>query len=256
MINRRNLLLGVLGAGAAALLYPGSIAAAAHSPSLNQLGAAAETSSDLRLPPINHSRDGILHAGKRRTDSSVWLTFDDGGSPRQVGRILDVLRHDNVRGVFFPLGSFAREQPGLIRTMKTDGHMVGNHSYSHPNFSRLSAAGIRSQVTAAERAIGPNTTPKLFRCPYGSGAFEPGVLAVLASMGYQSAYWTVDTQDWKGSSAPTIVQRVARGEKGVTPRVESRGVVLMHMSGRNTGTALPGVIKAIRDRRLQLPKLR
>jgi peptidoglycan/xylan/chitin deacetylase (PgdA/CDA1 family) len=204
--------------------------------------------------PILTTRDGILHAGKPLTDRTVWLTFDDYGSSTQVKSILNTLHAYNVRAVFFPIGSFARYHPDLIRLMKSQGHRVGNHTYDHKDLTYLTNSRIKWEIDTAAHYIGPNTTPKLFRAPYGNLAFSSRLTTILKARGYQSCYWTVDTRDWSGSSAATIIRRVRYGDF-YTPPVHARGVVLMHMHGRYTGQALPGVIKAVHARGLTMPRL-
>lgn len=206
-----------------------------------------------RLAPINNSYDGVLHAGKPPTDRTVWLTFDDGGTWTQVDRLLRTLAATNVRGTFFPTGQWAAANQSLIRRMKAEGHLVGNHSWSHPDLLRLSSTSVANQIRWADQWIVPNTWPKLFRCPYGNGAFTARINSLLSARGYHDCYWTCDTADWSGVSANTIIKRAVWGDR-TSPRANARGVVLMHMSGRNTGAALPGVIAGLRRRGLVLPR--
>lgn len=123
LLSRRSLLLGGVGAGALTLF--------------GAEGAEAYPTS-FTLAPINQSRDRVLHAGKLTTDKTVWLTFDDRGTDTQVNSILATLWSYNVRGVFFPQGDFARYHPSLIRAMRNQGHIIGNHSYNHPDMTTLS----------------------------------------------------------------------------------------------------------------------
>lgn len=243
-LSRRSLLLGTLGAGA--LTIVGAEAAEAYATSFT-------------LSPINQSRDSVTHAGKPVADRSVWLTFDDYGSDAQVKSILSTLWNYNVRAVFFPQGNFARYHPSLIRLIRSQGHIIGNHTYNHPSLTSLSDTSVKWQIDTAAKYIaaagGLNSHPKLFRCPYGNGAFSSRINAILTARGYQNCYWTVDTRDWSGSSAATIIHRVRYGDT-YTPPVYARGVVLMHMHGRYTGVALPGVIQAVKARGLTLPRIR
>ena len=245
-VTRRSLLLGAAGAAGAGALTLGTAEAALAYP------------TRFHLEPISKTRDAVLHGGKR-ANKRVWLTFDDHGSDAQVKSILATLWSYNVRAVFFPTGDFARYHPALIRAMHAQGHIIGNHSYSHPALSSLSNSAVKSQIDRAATYIkaagGLNSSPKLFRCPYGDGAFTSRINNILAARGYQNCYWTVDTRDWSGSSAATIVRRVRYGDQ-YTPPVYARGVVLMHMHGKYTGTALPGVIRAVRARGLVLPRIR
>jgi peptidoglycan/xylan/chitin deacetylase (PgdA/CDA1 family) len=182
----------------------------------------------------------------------VWITFDDAGTPSQVKGILRVLRERNVRAIFFPVGYFAQNNPRLIAKITRQGHYLGNHSYSHMDFTQLSNNSIRSEI---ERGAQGTTSPMLLRPPYGAGTFEPRVQSVASSLGYQMCFWTVDTRDWAGASANQIVSRVRFGEAGITPPIKKNGVIVLHMQAPHTVEALPGVIDAILERGLTLPQL-
>jgi len=182
----------------------------------------------------------------------VQITFDDAGTPQQVRGILRVLRKQNVRAMFFPGGYFAQFNPGLIGKITRQGHLLGNHTYGHEDLTRLSNNRIRSEIT---RGVQGTTSPMLLRAPYGAGSFDPRIQRIAGSMGYQLCDWTVDTRDWAGASAKQIVKRVSYGEAGVTPPVEKNGVILLHMQAPHTVKALPGVIQAVLDKGLRLPRL-
>jgi peptidoglycan/xylan/chitin deacetylase (PgdA/CDA1 family) len=183
----------------------------------------------------------------------VWLTFDDGGSPAQVHRILRVLRAEGVRAIFFPIGSWAAGHRGLVRQIGRQGHLVGDHTWSHADLARASSATAEREV-ARGRQHGPGAVP-LLRPPFGAGAYTQRVDDLAAAQGLTLCTWTVDTRDWTGRSARAIVRAVAHGD-AVTPPVRRSGVVIMHMNGDHTGQALPGVIRAVRARGLSLHRLR
>jgi peptidoglycan/xylan/chitin deacetylase (PgdA/CDA1 family) len=193
---------------------------------------------------------GIEHCQSR--GPQVWLTFDDGGSAHQVHRILAVLRAADVRAIFFPIGSWARANPGLVRQIGRAGHLVGDHTFSHVDLAKVSDATATWQIAHGE-AHGPGAAP-LLRPPFGSGAYTERVHDLAARAGLSLCTWTVDTRDWTGASAAHIVRAVAHGDR-VTPPVRRGGVVIMHMNGEHTGAALPGVIRAIRARHLTLHRL-
>ena len=248
---------------AGALGAPTGLAAAGSAPSEPVPTRAHAAPARVAIPgggdlppaaaPVN-TRDGIAHCGQGADADTVWLTFDDSGTTAQISSLLATLKRENVKAIFFPIGTFALARPDLIALMKKDGHEVGSHSYSHPNFAGLSDSAIRGEVTQAEKAIKPTTTyRKFFRTPYGSAAYDTRVVNILSAASYQNCTWTVDTRDWTGSSASTIVSRVLRGDV-YTPPVSARGVVLMHMGAPHTAEALPGVINAVRSRGYWLPR--
>jgi peptidoglycan/xylan/chitin deacetylase (PgdA/CDA1 family) len=199
-----------------------------------------------RATPPNNTSDGIYHCGIAPERTAGWITFDDSGTTSQIQAILSQLRRYNARATFFPTGQFASDRPDLITLIKNEGHFVGNHTYSHPDMMTLSTTGMRSEITRADAAIKPYpSTRKVFRAPYGSGSFSSTLNSILTGYGYQNCFWTVDTRDWSGSSASTIINRVKYGDS-YTPPLAKRGVILMHMHGAHTSEAIPGVMEVMK----------
>lgn len=198
---------------------------------------------------VINTTDGITHCGITTDHTAVFLTFDDSGTTSQITKILSVLRTYNVRGLFFPTGQFASDRPDLIRLIKSEGHFVGNHSYSHPDLTTLSDSQIRSEITRAESAIRPYpSNRKSFRNPYGAGSFDSRIVNILNSYSYQGCFWTVDTRDWAGTSASSMLANVKANTR-------ARGVILFHVHGRYTGDVLPSVIQYIKTTHYGMPKL-
>jgi peptidoglycan-N-acetylglucosamine deacetylase len=182
----------------------------------------------------------------------VWLTFDDGGTAQQVGRILNVLRSDHVQAIFFPIGSWAEANPAIVAHIAAAGQLIGDHTHDHIDLAKADDTRASWQIRHG-RTETAGSVP-LLRPPFGAGAYTQRLDDIATSLGMQLCTWTVDTRDWTGSSAATIIRRVAHGD-AITPRVKAGGVVIMHMNGEHTGHALPGVIHAIRARGLQLHAL-
>ena len=178
----------------------------------------------------------------------VSLTFDDYGSCAQVKSIVAVLDRNHVRGRFFPLGNWVRTHGALVRYFEAHGHAIGNHTYDHPDLTRVSDATLRWEIRNGATAVG---SPKLLRPPYGAGAFTARIRKAAAEKGLQVCFWTVDTRDWSGASARTIVRRVLYGD-ATTPPARTDGVVLMHMFGAHTVAALQPMIDGLRARHVKL----
>ncbi|WP_427132060.1 polysaccharide deacetylase family protein [Pseudarthrobacter sp. S9] len=173
----------------------------------------------------------------------VRLTFDDCATQARLTGILDWLRANDIQATFFFTGQCMLAHPGYGEQLINAGQLLGNHSYDHGDYSRMTAAQIGYEVRRYGSVV-PTTSPKLCRPPYGAGAFSVGVYDALAAAGCRPAFWTVDTRDWDGSSAATIIQRVKYGD-ATTPRVYAGGVILMHGTGLHTLEALPGVRSAL-----------
>lgn len=151
------------------------------------------------------------------------LTFDDCGSAEAIQAILSALADRALRAIFFPTGLCRDQFPWLVPTLLAAGHRVCNHTYSHPDLSRLSSGAISSEIQRGV-AVGCD----LFRPPYGAMDRGGRVASVAASLGYRVQLWDVDTRDWAGTPADAMVAMIrARG-----------GVVLMHMHGAHTVEAI------------------
>lgn len=176
----------------------------------------------------------------------VALTFDDGGPAWRAAEILDVLKAAGARSTFFVTGEWARANPELVRRMAAEGHEVANHSYSHPRFSRLDAAGMRAEITAAAEAVRAalgTEGARLFRPPYG--VYDGTLTAVLGELGYRAlVLWDVDSRDWTGLAAEAIAARAAAAGPG--------SVVLFHLQGPHTAAALAEIIPLLRGRGWEL----
>lgn len=171
------------------------------------------------------------------------LTFDFGSDPGNAARILQVLADRGVKSTFFATGEAAANHPGVVSSVVAQGHEVGNHSYSHPYFTRLTAAQMADELTRAGTAIRNATgqAPKpFFRPPYGD--YNAAVLQAAGNAGYpHTIMWTIDTVDWQGVTSAAIRDKVLS-------RAAPGAIVLMHVGGGATGTpdALPGMIDGLR----------
>jgi peptidoglycan-N-acetylglucosamine deacetylase len=185
------------------------------------------------------------------TSRRVQLTFDDGASPEQLRSILRTLRRNGVRGRFFFTGNWAASYPSLLRLIVSEGHLVANHTKSHAALSKATDREVLRQIRGGVR---PTTDPVLLRPPFGAGAFTTRLTALAGSRSHLVCRWTMDTYDWDGSSAATLVERVRHGDRR-SPPVRAGGVILMHGHGTNTAAALQGIIDVVRAKGLALERL-
>ncbi|SME94521.1 polysaccharide deacetylase family protein [Streptomyces sp. Amel2xC10] len=152
------------------------------------------------------------------------LTFDDGPDPRYTPGVLDTLAEYDVRAMFFVCGEMATHHKDLLARMADEGHVVGNHTWSHPLLTSLTRRQIRSEMTRTSEVIedGYGEPPRWFRAPYG--AWNRTTFQIGAELGMEPLAWTVDTLDWTAPGTGTIVSRV---QDGAGPGV----VVLSHDAG-------------------------
>jgi peptidoglycan/xylan/chitin deacetylase (PgdA/CDA1 family)/phage tail protein X len=181
-----------------------------------------------------------------RADTSsriIALTFDDGDNGENLQEILTILSANNVKGTFYITGKAAEAHPELVKKIFDMGYPIGNHSYSHPEFTVITYNEILNQLNKADNIIksitGSSTMP-FFRPPYGS--VNSSVLQAVGDAGYsKSIYWTIDTLDWKGISAYEITQKILSN-------ASPGAIVLMHAGygAANTKYALPGIISGLK----------
>ncbi|MFF1714131.1 polysaccharide deacetylase family protein [Streptomyces sp. NPDC058268] len=154
------------------------------------------------------------------------LTFDDGPDPLYTPGILRTLRKYDVRATFFVCGEMAVDNQDLLREMADDGHVIGNHTWTHPLLPKMSRSAMREEIERTceviEDAVGE--PPAWFRAPYG--AWNRNAFQLGANLGMEPLAWTVDTLDWTEPGTATIVRRV---RAGAAPGV----VVLSHDAGGN-----------------------
>jgi peptidoglycan/xylan/chitin deacetylase (PgdA/CDA1 family) len=127
----------------------------------------------------------------------VLLTFDDGPDPVITPKVLEVLKRHEIKAIFFALGEQVTSPQGteIIKKIWNEGHLIGNHSYSHPDFRTLSEAQIRTEILKTEALLnGFNNYSKLFRPPYGW--INKGTEEVAREEGYHMVFWDVDPRDW------------------------------------------------------------
>ncbi len=173
----------------------------------------------------------------------VALTFDDGPWNSQTTCVLDILDRYGIKATFFMLGTRVTADPKTAAKVAKRGHVLGNHSFSHPDLTKQSASAVRSQVQKTSAAIKKATgqSPKWFRAP--GGAMDSTARGIVEANGMQVAHWTVGTGDWKNLGSARVVKYALTVKPG--------GVILMHDGGGDrdqTIEALPQVIEKLRDR--------
>lgn len=181
----------------------------------------------------------------------VALTFDAGSNNAGLPKILSVLQRRQVTATFFLTGEWVRNYPTQAKEVASR-YRVANHSYTHPHFTELSDAQIRSQLsmtaTAIRQTTGRNPVP-WFRFPYGNR--DARTIAAVNAAGYVPIGWTVDTLGWEGTeggiSPSVVIDRVMS-------RLSPGEIVLMHVGANpDDGTtfdadALDSLITKIRSR--------
>ncbi|MFJ4322842.1 polysaccharide deacetylase family protein [Streptomyces tricolor] len=251
--RRRMLLAGGAALGAAgtagAVLAAGGAdtARTAAAPAAGPRARRALAPNAFRLQPL--TGDGPPRAAPRKLKvrqepimrisgrgRHMVLTFDDGPHPDYTPDILDTLAEYDVRAMFFVCGECVVDNKQLLARMADEGHVVGNHTWTHPLLTSLDRDEIRDEMESTSDVIEDayGERPQWFRAPYG--AWNRAAFQLGADMGMEPMAWTVDTTDWMEPGTSAIVDRV---EEGAAPGV----VVLSHDAGGDRSQT----VRAIRE---------
>lgn len=173
------------------------------------------------------------------TQKTIFLTFDEGYENGFTPQILDVLRDDGVKAVFFITGPYLKDHQDLVRRMVEEGHEVGNHTIHHPSLPELADSGLEEEVLGLDRAFSEKfgVNMRFLRPP--KGEYSERSLAVTNKLGYCNLFWSFAYDDWyrdrfRGADyAFNIVMR----------NLHNGAVLLLHAVSRDNAEALDSIIK-------------
>jgi peptidoglycan/xylan/chitin deacetylase (PgdA/CDA1 family) len=166
-----------------------------------------------------------------RNPNEIALTYDDGPNDIVTERLLDVLAYHNVRATFFLIGRYVRQRPQIARAIASAGHLIGNHTMTHPWLAWQSTNRIRQELAGCNGLLEDTLgiPIRFFRAPHG--ARRPAVLSIARSLGLTPVQWNVLPKDWKPIGAEEIAARTVRGI--TRNRQHSRGSnIVLHDGGQ------------------------
>jgi peptidoglycan/xylan/chitin deacetylase (PgdA/CDA1 family) len=184
-------------------------------------GAAAVTALGYQSMAPTGQWFGHAFCGLPRGSKQIALTFDDGPNDPHTLTLLEVLAKHNVHATFFLIGEYARQRPDIAQAIAKNGHIIGNHTFTHPLLAVQPNSRIRRQILdcrdAITDAVGEHSN--LFRPPWGGR--RPGTFRIIRELGLQPIMWNVTGYDWNAPSAEYIVHKV-------TSKIRGGDVVLLH----------------------------
>ncbi|MBM7647423.1 polysaccharide deacetylase family sporulation protein PdaB [Bacillus ectoiniformans] len=138
----------------------------------------------------------------------IALSFDDGPDEEYTPKILDILKEKQVKATFFVVGQQVKWFPEMLCRIIDEGHEVGNHSFTHPEFSELTTSELIEEIDQTEQVIAQvsGCFPTVMRPPFGDVTAND--IEVINDLGLKVVLWSVDTQDWKGLSKKRIIHKV------------------------------------------------
>jgi peptidoglycan/xylan/chitin deacetylase (PgdA/CDA1 family) len=156
----------------------------------------------------------------------IALTYDDGPNDETTKRLLEVLALHQVHATFFLIGDFVRQRPALVRSIAAAGHIVGNHTMTHPWLSWQSAARIRQELAGCNALLEDTlgAPVRFFRAPHG--ARRPVVLQTARELGLTAVQWNITAFDWNPIPADEILGNVTRGIERNRSRKRASNVLL------------------------------
>lgn len=166
-----------------------------------------------------------------QTDKKViYLTFDAGYENGYTDKILDVLKKHEAPAAFFLVGNYIETSPQLVKRMVKEGHIVGNHTFSHPDMSEISteeafASELQKLEDAYKQVIGKEMK-KYYRPPQGKYSEEN--LRMAQDLGYKTVLWSLAYVDWYESDQPTKEEAFEK----LIPRIHPGAVVLLHSTSK------------------------
>jgi peptidoglycan/xylan/chitin deacetylase (PgdA/CDA1 family) len=167
---------------------------------------------------------GKTFTGLARPSRQLALTYDDGPNDPHTMRLLEVLAKHSVHATFFVIGRYAQQRPEIVREIAQAGHIVGNHTFTHPLLTFKSETEIKQQLSECRAALQDaiEEHSNLFRPPFGRR--RPAVLRVARSLRLEPIMWSVTGHDWTAPPAAAIERKVANHIRG-------GDVILLHDGG-------------------------
>lgn len=187
---------------------------------------------------------------KAKTDKKqIAISFDDGPAIKHTIKILDVLRSENIKAAFFCIGNRIAGNEEILKQMAQEGHIIGNHSYSHHFWfdmysSKKMIADLQQMDAEVERVTG--LRPRLFRPPYG--VTNPNVKKAIVGGGYTPVGWSVRSMDTVTKDKKPLLDKI---NKAIAPGA----VFLFHDTCKSTLEALPEFIQEVKKRGYEIVPL-
>jgi len=165
-----------------------------------------------------------------KTDKKhIVLTFDDGPSPVWTSQILDELKKENIKAMFFMIGYHVQKYPDIARRVAEAGHTIGNHGYAHSVMLYYTPAEIEEEIKYTEHVIHKYTgqTTKYFRPP--KAWLRNTIKDKIEAMGYRTILWSLNSKDWVAFNHKSIVRYISKN-------IKNGDILLFHDSGNIVST--------------------
>lgn len=189
--------------------------------------------------------DAIYNGPKKDSQKTLYLTFDEGYENGYTSKILDILKQNQVKAVFFVTSPYIKENKDLVKRMVSEGHIVGNHSKSHPSMptktSNLkSFNGEFSDVEKLYKDVTGKDMVKFFRPPMGK--YSEKSLAMTKNLGYKTVFWSFAYRDWDTEKQPSHEE----ANNKIMDNLHDDSILLLHAVSKTSTEILNNIISDAR----------
>ena len=201
-------------------------------------------------PPVGNTSQTVLsrydaaYVGNT-AEKVLYLTFDAGYENGYTASILDVLQQHEAPAAFFLVGNYLEQNPELVQRMVEEGHTVGNHTWSHPDMSRMQQkqefARELELVEGKYREITGQELEKFYRPPQGIYSEENLIMA--KELGYRTVFWSLAYVDWNNDDQPTAQEAFSK----LLPRTHNGAVILLHSTSQTSAAILDELLTRWED---------
>ena len=200
------------------------------------LGFGAEGKPPTGNATVDELKQYEAYYRQDTADPVIYLTFDAGYENGYTPAILDALKKHNVQATFFVVGNYIDTSPDLVKRMVTEGHTVGNHTYHHPDMSKISDLNAFQKELADLESLYQETTEqtmtKFYRPPQGK--YSTANLKMANELGYKTFFWSLAYVDWYQDKQPSHEEAF----KKLLGRIHPGAIVLLHSTSKTNAEIL------------------
>ncbi|MEG1428577.1 MAG: polysaccharide deacetylase family protein [Hydrogenoanaerobacterium sp.] len=175
---------------------------------------------------------------------NIYLTFDEGYENGYTAKILDVLKDKKVPAIFFVTKHYVKTNPELIQRMIDEGHIVGNHSDKHPNYTTIPLDAAQADAMSLHNYVKENFNYNMSVFRYPEGAFSEQTVALLNKMGYKQLFWSFAYNDWDQNKQPTTEEAYNK----IVSAAHDGAIYLLHAISKANTEALPRAVDMLREK--------
>lgn len=211
-------------------------------------GWGFKKNSEHKIPDIGKYKDILEEFGAYYADDSgekvLYLTFDNGYEEGYTDEVLNVLQKQKVPATFFLTGHYVKSQPDLVKRMVDEGHIIGNHSYHHPDFTVVSKETMKEELEMLEQAVSEVSSQKeikYLRPP--KGLFSEKTLEWSNELGYMHIFWSLAFTDWNTSEQ----KGWEYAYENIMKQMHPGAIILLHTVSEDNAKALDKIITELKE---------